>query len=90
MIYEALCQFHRLHWTQETDTAETEASGQPYHLKIHRRRDNGMDEGLWCDGVEVTCADILMALQEMKTEPLNPKTLRRFIMTHIHGIEDAH
>lgn len=85
LVYEALCQFHRLKFSREARMIEDEDLRCVYDLRIKRRGEP--ERG--ANDMEVTCSDLLMALEETKSIPLNAKTLRNYVMTHIHGIEES-
>jgi len=83
MIYEGLSCFHGVRYRDRASSVDGER--RMFDVTLRKAVQEVAKEE---PTLEVTCCDVVMAVQDLKPEPLTARSLRRYVQTQIHGTED--
>lgn len=86
LLYQSLCQFHRMRFSR-LGNYQVENIGSVFDIEIEAS-EKEVESSQENETMEVTCSDLVMAMQEMGSKPLSAKILRNYIATQIHGTKE--
>lgn len=73
---------------EDSSDDEESESGQDESIPVGGNVVEGAEGELDADPLEITCTDVLLAMQEYRNIGLNEELLAHFVVTQIHGLDD--